>query len=75
MKRIAHILVAVIIMLSMTINVWAQTEAYDGVDVEEATIVSMKVSDDEVEVLGVTRGQYLSSVELNLTDEGFGLGD
>ncbi len=73
MKRIAHILVAVIIMLSMTINVWAQTEAYDGVDVEEATIVSMKVSDDEVEVLGVTRGQYLSSVELNLTDEGFGV--
>ncbi len=73
MKRIVKILVVMTVILSMTINVWAQTEVYDGVEAEEATIVSMKVLDDEVEVVGVTRGQYLSSVELNLTDEGFGV--
>ena len=73
MKRIMHILIAVIMILVMTMNAWAQTEMYDGVEVEEATIINMKVLDDEVEVIGVTRGRYLSSVELDLTDEGFGV--
>jgi len=73
MKRILHVLIATVMILAMSMNVWAQVEMYDGTEVEEATIVNMKVSDNEVEVTGVTRGRYLSSVELDLTDEGFGV--
>ncbi|MCI9106359.1 MAG: hypothetical protein HFG57_10480 [Lachnospiraceae bacterium] len=73
MKRILHVLIATVMILAMSMNVWAQAEMYDGAEVEEATIVNMKVSDNEVEVTGVTRGRYLSSVELDLTDEGFGV--
>ncbi len=73
MKQIVRILMAMLTTLSMTMSVWAQTEVYDGVNAEEATIVTMNVSDDEIDIVGTTRGQYLSSVELNLTDEGFGV--
>ena len=73
MKRILHVLIATVMILAMSMNVWAQVEMYDGVGVEEATIVNMEVSDNEVEVTGVTRGRYLSSVELDLIDEGFGV--
>ena len=73
MRRIWCGIVMMVMVFSMTMNVWAQTEIYDGIEAEEATIMSMKVLDNEVEVVGVTRGQYLSSVELDLTDEGFGV--
>ncbi len=73
MKKIVYMLVTAVMAMSMTLNVWAQTEFYDDAEVEEATIVNMKVLDDEVSVTGVTRGQYLSSVELDLTNEGFGV--
>ena len=73
MKRIMHLLIAAVLMLVMTMNVWAKTDSYDGVELEEATIVNVKVLDDEVGVTGITRGRYLSSVELDLTNEGFGV--
>lgn len=73
MKRVAHILIVTVVVLMMTMNVWAQTSSDDKEYVEEATIVDLKILDDEVSVTGVTRGQYLSSVELDLTDEGFGV--
>lgn len=73
MKRIIHIVITMIITLAMVSSVWAQTNFYDGTEMEEATIVNMRVADDEVNVTGVTRGRYLSSVELDLTDEGFGV--
>ncbi len=73
MKKIIHIVVVAVMVMSMTLNVWAQTEFYDDVQTEDATIVKMKVLDDEVSLTGVTRGEYLSSVELDLTNEGFGV--
>lgn len=74
MKRSLRIVLVVIMMMAMTMNVWAQMDFYDETNVEEATIVSMEVLDDKVNVIGATpRGQYLSSVELNLTNEGFGV--
>lgn len=73
MKKIVHILIVAVMTMTMVMNVWAQTEMFDGVEAEEAAIVNMKISDDEVEITGITRGRYLSSVELDLTDEGFGV--
>lgn len=73
MKRMVHLLIVIAVMMMMTMNVWAETEYYDGTEVEEATVLRMKVLDDEVSMTGVTRGQYLSSVELDLTNEGFGV--
>lgn len=73
MKRVIRIVVTVVMALTMAMNVWAQTDFYDEANAEEATIISMKVLDNEVSLTGVTRGQYLSSVELNLTNEGFGV--
>ena len=73
MKKLLCMFVVMVMAMSTTLNVWAQTEFYGDTEVEEATIVNMKVLDDEVSVTGVTRGQYLSSVELNLTNEGFGV--
>lgn len=73
MKKMFRILTTLVMILMMTINVWAQVENYDDVSVEEATIVDMKVSDNGVSVTGTTRGRYLSSVELDLTNEGFGV--
>ena len=73
MKKIVRIALAMMMVLAMTTNVWAQTDFFDEEKIEEATIINLKVEDDEVSVTGVTRGQYLSSVELDLTDEGFGV--
>ena len=65
-------LLAILMVLTMTINVWAQTD-YEEENVKETTIINLKVQDDEVALTGITRGQYLSSVELDLTNEGFGV--
>ena len=73
MKQMIRILTTMLMILAMATNVWAQVESYDGVNAEEATIINMKVTENEVSVTGITRGRYLSSVELDLTDEGFGV--
>ncbi len=70
--KIMRMLLAILMVLTMTINVWAQTD-YEEENVKETTIINLKVQDDEVALTGITRGQYLSSVELDLTNEGFGV--
>ncbi len=73
MKQLVRIVILTIMVMTMTITVWAQTDFYEDEKVEEATIVNLKVRDDQVSITGITRGQYLSSVELDLVDEGFGV--
>ena len=50
MKKLLCMFVVMVMAMSTTLNVWAQTEFYGDTEVEEATIVNMKVLDDEVSV-------------------------
>lgn len=73
MKRFSYLVMVVVLSLSTVMNTWAQTDYYDMENAEEATIVNLKVQDDEVSLTGIARGQLISSVELDLTNEGLGV--
>lgn len=73
MKKVVRLIVAVMLSLAMVSNVWAQVDLKDESGAKEAMVAEQTILDNEVSVTGVTRGQLLSSVELDLTNEGFGV--
>lgn len=71
-KSMAMIL-SLILSIMMVGTVYAQSrETAELADAREMTTVRTKVTSNEVETLGVTRGQVLSSAEMELTDKGGG---
>lgn len=73
MKKVFCLLTAIIMTLTMTFNVCAQVDLKNEDNLEEVTVIKMMVQDNEVSMIGVARGQLISSIELDLVNEGFGV--